>query len=158
MAALAFAAITSPVAVDDNDSLKIRPSIESLIVYSFWVAGVVIYSVFPLRKQVLGACRMVLRFISSKWPPVPSPLAAMCSSFTATWRSSNRVVVRKLMGSLQAMSHNDGRKERGRKRNPSRVSLLLKRTIGRKVLCGLRVANHVASLLCDASRAGRWAY
>ncbi|KAJ1276945.1 hypothetical protein BS78_05G255500 [Paspalum vaginatum] len=86
MAALAVSAVTSPVAArDDIDRLKIRPSIESII-YSFWVAGVVIYSlvlhysketssfdddrdilvyiITPLIAPlwVLGACRMVLRF------------------------------------------------------------------------------------------------
>ncbi|CAL4986048.1 unnamed protein product [Urochloa decumbens] len=74
MAALAVTAVTSPVAGDNIDSLKVRPSMESLI-YSFWVAGLVIYSLLHyFRKDVhsiapiiaplwiLGACRMVLRF------------------------------------------------------------------------------------------------
>ncbi|KAJ1276928.1 hypothetical protein BS78_05G254300 [Paspalum vaginatum] len=85
MAALALSAVTSPVAGDEIDRLKIRPSIESII-YSSWVAGVVIYSlvlhysketsgfdddrdilvyiITPLIAPlwVLGACRMVLRF------------------------------------------------------------------------------------------------
>ncbi|KAF8665914.1 hypothetical protein HU200_053998 [Digitaria exilis] len=85
MAALAVGAIASPVAGDDIGSLKIRPSLERLI-YSFWVAVLVIYRLFKAYKKassshdkfglfylrhvllivsvlwVLGACRMVLRF------------------------------------------------------------------------------------------------
>ncbi|XBI61200.1 hypothetical protein VPH35_042032 [Triticum aestivum] len=44
MAALAVAAVASPAAgADDIDSQRIRPSMDSLI-YSFWVASVVIYT------------------------------------------------------------------------------------------------------------------
>ncbi|TVU00420.1 hypothetical protein EJB05_54157, partial [Eragrostis curvula] len=46
MAALAVAAVASPAAGDDNiNSLKIRPSMENLV-YTFWVAGLVVYSIF----------------------------------------------------------------------------------------------------------------
>lgn len=77
MKALAVAAVASPVAADDDiNSLKVRPTMESLI-YSFWVAGLVIYHIFfdnagklevvillisPL--WALGACRMVLKFVA----------------------------------------------------------------------------------------------
>ncbi|PVH33855.1 hypothetical protein PAHAL_8G079500 [Panicum hallii] len=78
MKALAVAAVATPVAADDDiNSLKVRPTMESLI-YSFWVAGLVIYHIFfdnnagklevvilfisPL--WALGACRMVLKFVA----------------------------------------------------------------------------------------------
>ncbi|XP_022684608.1 uncharacterized protein LOC101755236 [Setaria italica] len=79
MAALAVAAVTSPVAGDDIDSLKIRPSMEGVI-NGVWVAGLVIYSIFLHAKGAiigtdygymimlivplwaLGGCRMLLRF------------------------------------------------------------------------------------------------
>ncbi|TVU23598.1 hypothetical protein EJB05_25973, partial [Eragrostis curvula] len=82
MAALAVAAVASPAAGDDNiNSLKIRPSMENLV-YTFWVAGLVVYSIFFVQSKqdkkevlrrvalfisplwILGAGRMVLRFAS----------------------------------------------------------------------------------------------
>nr|CAB3489463.1 unnamed protein product [Digitaria exilis] len=79
MEALAVASIASPVAGDDDiNSLKVRPSMESII-YSFWVAGLVIYKVFFCNTEemevimiivpvyplwVFGACRMVLKFVA----------------------------------------------------------------------------------------------
>ncbi|KAF8711290.1 hypothetical protein HU200_029311 [Digitaria exilis] len=46
MEALAVSAVASPVTGDDDvNSLKVRPAMES-IVYSFWVAGLVIYNIF----------------------------------------------------------------------------------------------------------------
>ncbi|RCV39479.1 LOW QUALITY PROTEIN: hypothetical protein SETIT_8G227800v2 [Setaria italica] len=80
--ALAVAAITSPVADDDIDGLKIRPSMVSLA-YPFWVAALVIYTYILLYVKTatsrvyvieqyaiviapfwfLDACRMVLRFV-----------------------------------------------------------------------------------------------
>ncbi|KAL6653707.1 hypothetical protein ACP70R_008631 [Stipagrostis hirtigluma subsp. patula] len=81
MVALSMAAVTSPVAGDDDiNSLKIRPSMESLI-SSFWVAGLVIYQMYLDKKDdphldfseqvlawlwALGASRMVLRFVAFK--------------------------------------------------------------------------------------------
>ncbi|CAO2150425.1 unnamed protein product [Urochloa humidicola] len=81
MAALAVAAITSPVSDDGVDTLKIRPSMTSLV-YPFWVAALVIYSIVLYVKTatghvyvieqyaivvaplwVLDACRNVLRFV-----------------------------------------------------------------------------------------------
>lgn len=53
MAALAVAAVTSPVAGDDIDSLKIRPSIDSLISY-FWVAGLVIFSFIRYADELIA--------------------------------------------------------------------------------------------------------
>ncbi|CAL4978873.1 unnamed protein product [Urochloa decumbens] len=80
MAAQAVAAVASPVDWDDSmGSLKIRPSLESVI-YTFWVAGLVVYNIFFGKKEqphqvkllmlqflplwALGACRMVLRFVA----------------------------------------------------------------------------------------------
>nr|CAB3491221.1 unnamed protein product [Digitaria exilis] len=77
MEALAVSAVASPVAGDDDvNSLKVRPSMES-VVYSFWVAGLVIYNIFfgkggtslviilpVLPLWALGGCRMVLRFFA----------------------------------------------------------------------------------------------
>lgn len=84
VAALAVAAITSPVADDDIDGLKIRPSMVSLA-YPFWVAALVIYSILLYVKTAtsrvyiieqyaiviaplwfLDASRMVLRFVVFK--------------------------------------------------------------------------------------------
>lgn len=50
VAALAVAAITSPVADDDIDGLKIRPSMVSLA-YPFWVAALVIYSIYTSLRE-----------------------------------------------------------------------------------------------------------
>ncbi|KAF8711292.1 hypothetical protein HU200_029313 [Digitaria exilis] len=50
MEALAVASIASPVAGDDDiNSLKVRPSMESII-YSFWVAGLVIYKFVAFHR------------------------------------------------------------------------------------------------------------
>lgn len=110
MAALAVAAVASPVAGDDDiNSLKIRPSMENLV-YTFWVAGLVIYSIFFAHKKKGNNNKMVeddkteLQIVAvlisplwllvrSAWcsgsPPSrrrrgPSLSAAMCSSSTAT--------------------------------------------------------------------------
>ncbi|CAN6382026.1 unnamed protein product [Urochloa humidicola] len=81
VAALAVAAITSPVSDDGVNSLKIRPSMAS-VAYPFWVAALVIYSIVLYIKTatgrvyvieqyaivvaplwILDACRNVLRFV-----------------------------------------------------------------------------------------------
>jgi hypothetical protein len=91
MEALAVAAVASPVAGDDDvNSLKVRPTMVSLV-YSFWVAGLIIYNILfgkspeeeeqPEKEKLshvvyyiillvvsplwaLGACRMVLKFVA----------------------------------------------------------------------------------------------